>query len=62
MVDKPVWYGPTFKRPSKNSVRKEKRQNGSKVFERDELIRLLDAAGNSDVGQLITQDLLCHLH
>lgn len=73
LIEKPVRYGPTFKRPSKKHVRKETRQNGSKMFERDELVRILDGAGlqlramillgingglgNSDVGQLNIQDV-----
>jgi integrase len=73
LIDSPVRYGPTFKRPSKKSVRKEKRKSGSKMFERDDLIRILDAAGvqmramillgcngglgNSDTGQLNMEDV-----
>ena len=68
LIDKPVRYGPTFKRPSKRVLRKAKQANGSRMFERHEIRTLLDAApvqlramillgvnsgfGNADCGTL----------
>ncbi len=68
LVDKPVRYGPTFKRPSKKVLRKERNKNGIRMFEAAEIRRILDGAdvqmramvllginaglGNTDCGAL----------
>ena len=44
LIDKPVRYGPTFKRPSKAVLRRERQKNGSKMFEPAELNKLLATA------------------
>jgi len=45
LIDKPIRYGPTFKRPSKRVLRKERNARGPKMFEADEIRSMLDAAG-----------------
>src|SRR5260370_10421675 len=44
MIDKPVRYGPGFKRPSKKVLRVHKAKQDVKLFEADELRRMIDAA------------------
>jgi integrase len=44
LIDKPIRYGPTFDRPSKKTLRRVRKASGSRMFERDELLRVLDAA------------------
>ena len=45
LIDKPIRYGPTFKRPSKRVLRKVRNANGPRMFEADEIRRMIDAAG-----------------
>jgi len=68
LIDKPVRFGPTFKRPSKKVMRVARASKGSCMFEASEIRTLLEAAdvqmkamillaanagfGNADVGQL----------
>lgn len=68
LLDKPMRYGPHFKKPSKKVLRIERAKRGSKMLEADEVRALLAAAGpqlramillgvncgmgNSDVGHL----------
>jgi integrase len=68
LIDKPMRYGPTFKRPSKKVLRKERNARGSRMFEPAEVLAMIDAAtiplktmillginigfGNSDCGTL----------
>jgi integrase len=68
LIDKPVRFGPGFKRPAKKTFRLHKAEQGMKLFSADELRRILDAAstamkamillgvncglGNSDCGNL----------
>lgn len=68
MIDKPILFGQGFARPSKRSFRVEKAKQEVKLFSRDELRTMLDAApqplkamlllgincgfGNADCGQL----------
>ena len=68
LVDKPIRYGPTFKRPSKKVLRKVRSKNGVRMFEAAEIRRILDTAdvqmramvllgvnaglGNTDCGAL----------
>lgn len=49
LIDKPVRYGPTFKKPSKKVLRKHKARNGQKLFDADAVRKLLD--GTSDDGE-----------
>jgi integrase len=67
-IDKPVRFGPGFKRPSKKTLRIERAKDGPKLFTREEILRLLDCApvqmramillgincgyGNADVARL----------
>jgi integrase len=48
LVDKPVRYGPTFKRPSRKTLRldrhKKQQQNGMKMFDATDLRRIIEAA------------------
>jgi integrase len=68
LLDKPVRFGPGFKRPSKKVLRLHKAEKGKKLFTVEEILRLLDAAstpmramillgincgfGNADCGSL----------
>jgi integrase len=68
LIDRPVQFGPGFKRPSKKTIRLERAQRGPRLFTADEIRRLLKAAspqlkamlflginagyGNSDCGRL----------
>ncbi|MEO8495340.1 MAG: tyrosine-type recombinase/integrase, partial [Planctomycetota bacterium] len=44
LIDKPVRYGPQFKKPSASVLRRHKAKSGEKMLEADEIRRLLDAA------------------
>jgi hypothetical protein len=68
LIDRPVRYGQGFKRPSKKILRVERARQGHKLFTREELHSLLEAAsvplramillsinnalGNADCGRL----------
>jgi integrase len=68
LIDRPMRYGEGFRRPSKKTLRLARAEKGPKMFEADELRRIIEAAtqpmkamlmlainagmGNSDVGQL----------
>lgn len=41
LVEQPVRFGPTFKRPSRKTMRKERQKKGPKMFEASELRRLI---------------------
>jgi integrase len=45
LLDKPMRYGPHFKKPSKTTLRKERAARGPRMLEADEIRALLDAAG-----------------
>jgi integrase len=45
LIDRPVRYGPGFKRPSKKTLRLHKAKQGAKLFTAEEVRRLVDAAG-----------------
>jgi integrase len=45
LIDRPVRYGPGFKRPSKKVLRLHRARQGAKLFTADEVRRLIDAAG-----------------
>jgi integrase len=44
LLDRPVRFGPGFKRPSKKTIRLQRARQGAKLFSADEIRRLLDAA------------------
>ena len=54
LIDKPLRVGPTFKRPSKKTVRKARHANGRRMFEAAELHAMLKAVD----GQLRAMILL----
>ena len=43
LIDKPVRYGPSFKRPSKKVLRIARNANGSRMFEAEEMRSILEA-------------------
>ena len=45
LVEKPIRYGPTFKRPSKKVLRQHRNKIAKRMFEADELRQLIEAAG-----------------
>lgn len=45
LIDRPIRYGTAFKRPSKKTLRIDRANKGPKLFEADEIRRLLGAAG-----------------
>jgi hypothetical protein len=45
LIDRPVRYGQSFKRPSKKTLRKARAATGPRLFEADELHKMLDDAG-----------------
>src|SRR5262249_54713286 len=45
LIDRPVRFGPGFKRPSKKTLRIHRAQQGRKLFTAEEVRRLLGAAG-----------------
>jgi integrase len=47
LIDRPIRFGPGFKRPTKKTFRLHRAQQGPKVFTTDEIRRLLAAAGPS---------------
>jgi integrase len=73
LIDRPVRYGQGFKRPSKKTLRLERAKQGHKLFTREEIHRLLEAAsaplrammllgincglGNADCGRLTLRAL-----
>jgi integrase len=44
LIDKPVRYGPQFEKPSKGVLRKHRAATGERMFEANELHKLIDAA------------------
>ncbi len=44
LIDRPVRFGPAFKPPSKTVLRRARQKNGPRLFEADELRRILDEA------------------
>ncbi len=45
LIDRPVRFGPGFKRPSKKVVRLHRAEQGPKLFTAEEVRRMIDAAG-----------------
>ena len=50
LIDRPVRFGPGFKRPSKKTLRLHRAKQGPKLFTADEVRRLIDAAGTAAQG------------
>ena len=44
LIDRPIRFGPAFKTPPKRVLQKTRRANGSRMFERDEIHKMLEAA------------------
>jgi integrase len=49
LIDRPVRYGPQFKKPSASVLRRHRAKNGERMLEAVELRRLLDAASGKQV-------------
>jgi integrase len=45
LIDKPIRFGKGFNRPSKKVLRKARAENGKRMFESDELRKIIDVAG-----------------
>ena len=45
LIDRPLRFGPGFKRPSKKVLRLHRAEQGRKLFTADEIRRMIDAAG-----------------
>lgn len=45
LIDRPIRFGPGFKRPSKKTLRLEKAKKGKKLFTADEIANMIEAAG-----------------
>src|SRR5262249_21285440 len=45
LVDRPIRYGQSFKRPSRKTLRLDKARKGAKLFTAEEIRRILDATG-----------------
>lgn len=58
LIDKPVRFGPDFKRPSKRVLRKARNAKGPRMFEAEELRALL-AAANEPLGTMILLGINC---
>jgi integrase len=73
LIDKPMRFGPTFKRPAKRILRAHRQSNGRRMFEAAELCKIIETAdqplramillgincgfGNTDCGMLPTSAL-----
>jgi integrase len=44
LIDKPMRFGPVFRLPSPATLRREKNRRGPRMFQREEVLSLLDAA------------------
>jgi integrase len=53
LIDRPVRYGPHFKRPSKKTLRKARAARGARMFEAEELRRMIAAAGQPMKAMLL---------
>ena len=58
LIDQPVRYGPNFKKPSNKVLRKERAKRGRRVFERQELLTVIDAA-NPTLEAMIILGINC---
>jgi integrase len=53
LITTPVLFGPGFKRPSKKVLRLHRAQQGAKLFTREEIHKLLDAAASPQLKAMI---------
>src|SRR5262249_39987978 len=53
LIDKPIRYGPGFKRPSKKVLRLERAKAGARMFERDEILLMLLTASPILEGMIL---------
>ena len=44
LIDRPIKFGPTFKKPTKKVMRRHRAEKGERMFTPDEIKRILDAA------------------
>ena len=49
LIDKPIRYGPQFKKPSASVLRRHRAKNGERMFQAAELCRLLDSLGTNPI-------------
>ena len=49
LIDKPIRYGPTFKKPSASILRRHRAKNGERMLEADKLRLMLDALDGKEV-------------
>jgi integrase len=59
MIPAPCRYGPGFKRPSKKTMRLERAKQGPKLFNAEEIRRLLDAAAGTPLKTMILLGINC---
>jgi len=45
LIDKPIRFGPGFKRPSRKTLRIERAKKGKRLFEAEQIRAMIDAAG-----------------
>jgi integrase len=45
LIDRPVRFGPTFKKPTRKTLRIHRAKSGAKLFTAEEILRLIDNAG-----------------
>jgi integrase len=45
LIDRPVRYGPQFKKPSASVLRRHRATKGPKLFAADEILRMIDSSG-----------------
>ena len=45
LIERPMRYGQSFKRPSRKALRKARQEKGPRMFQADEIRALLDKAG-----------------
>ncbi|MHB1426647.1 MAG: tyrosine-type recombinase/integrase [Gemmataceae bacterium] len=58
LIDKPIRFGPLFRRPGRKVLRQARHAKGLRMFEADELLRVLDAA-NPTLKAMILLGINC---
>jgi integrase len=59
LIDRPVFFGPRFAKPSKKVLRKHRAANGGNMMEAEEIRRLLDATSRPDVRAMFLLSVNC---
>ena len=60
LIDRPVRHGPTFRRPSKKTLRRVQQENGERMFEAKQIRKLLEGAP-PQMGAMILLGINCGL-